>query len=272
MGFAGDTFNTAWYAARVAGADIDVAYLTAIGDDEPSREMVRFIEASGIRPVVSVVEGRSVGLYVISLKDGERSFSYWRDASAARRLTDQLGGLEALREGDVAFFSGISLAILDDECREKLLAACADARLRGVTIAFDPNLRPRLWSSAEDMCKWITRAADVSDIALPSFEDEESYFGDADREATAQRYQQSGVELVIVKDGAGPVLVAEANSRQEVTPQSVDAVIDSTAAGDSFNGQFLSAWMQGKPTREAAAMACELSRKVIRAPGALVEV
>ena len=66
MGFAGDTFNTAWYAARLAGAEVEVQFLSAIGDDEPSRQMSAFVEAAGITPRLQVVSGGAVGLYLIS--------------------------------------------------------------------------------------------------------------------------------------------------------------------------------------------------------------
>ena len=86
LGFAGDTFNTAWYLARIA-PDIDVSYLTAVGDDAISQEMRSFMRDSQISDShVQVIKGKTVGLYLIHLQDGERSFSYWRDTSAARQL------------------------------------------------------------------------------------------------------------------------------------------------------------------------------------------
>ena len=85
-GFAGDTFNTAWYLARIA-PDIDVSYLTAVGDDAISQDMLAFMRDSRISDRhVQVIAGETVGLYLIHLQHGERSFSYWRDSSAARQL------------------------------------------------------------------------------------------------------------------------------------------------------------------------------------------
>lgn len=100
MGFAGDTFNTAWYARRIAGPEIEVAYLSAVGDDEPSGRMTQFMSDAGVKPELTVRTGASVGLYMISLKDGERSFSYWRSASAARSLADDLTTLPC-ETGDI---------------------------------------------------------------------------------------------------------------------------------------------------------------------------
>ena len=271
MGFAGDTFNTAWYARRIAGHDIDVAYMTALGDDDPSRSMTEFMETAGIRPVVTRRSDRTVGLYVISLKDGERSFSYWRDSAAARTLADDLDALPGLKGGDLAYFSGITLGILPEAGRENLLAALQKARAEGVHVAFDPNLRPRLWTTTADMCDWVMRGAKVADIALPSYEDESAYFGDADPAATAARYQDAGVTLAVVKDGPNPVLCAAETDHHIIAPAPAERVVDTTAAGDSFNAQFLVSWLQGAELETAVSRACNLSRHVIGAPGALVD-
>ncbi len=272
MGFAGDTFNTAWYARRLAGPDVDVAYLSAIGDDAPSGDMQAFMTAAGITPELAVRAGRSVGLYMISLKDGERSFSYWRSASAARTLADDLTELPGLLPGDIAFFSGITLAILPEDGRDRLLSVLAEARADGITVAFDPNLRPRLWPDNAGMCASVMRAAEVADIALPSFEDEQGFFGDTDIQATAIRYAGAGANLVVVKDGAGPVLIRQNGLDESVPTEPATEIVDTTAAGDSFNAAFLVGLMTGRSAAEAARDGCALARKVIGARGALVDV
>ncbi len=73
-GFAGDTFNMAWYARKLAPL-WQVDYLSAIGTDAVSDEMAAFIAAAGIGTThLARKASRSVGLYMISLHNGERSF------------------------------------------------------------------------------------------------------------------------------------------------------------------------------------------------------
>lgn len=271
MGFAGDTFNTAWYARRIANPSIDVAYLSAIGEDGPSARMRAFMTGAGIVPELRVRVGGSVGLYMISLDKGERSFSYWRSASAARTLADDLTDLPC-KADDIAYFSGITMAILPEDGQKRLLDVLGRARASGVTVAFDPNLRPRLWKDTDTMCTAIMEAAQVCDIALPSFEDEQGYFGDADITATADRYARAGASTVVVKDGPGQVLVRSPSGEMSIAPKPVAEVIDTTAAGDSFNAGYLVGWMQGQGTDEAVRQGCDLARKVIGARGALVPV
>lgn len=272
LGFAGDTFNTAWYARRLAGSELDVAFLSAVGDDAPSEEMTAFVRQAGIVPEFKVRRGGHVGLYLVTLQDGERSFSYWRDTSAARSLADDLDTLPEMKPGDLVLFSGITMAILPDAGRDRLLHVLRQARENGVRIAFDPNLRPRLWASTDEMCTWISTAATVADIALPSYEDEATYFGDASKRGTGQRYLDAGAHLVVTKDGGESVLLRSAEEDIEVRPPEPSRIIDTTAAGDSFNAGFLVAHLSGASHETAITSACAVAAQVVAKRGALVDI
>lgn len=129
VGFAGDTFNTAWYARQLAPVDVlNIDYFSAVGDDEMSERMVAFMEGAGISFHGSAVQGAGPGLYMIHLKNGERSFQYWRSASAARHLADKLDRLPAVASGDTVYISGITVAILPEARRADLLERLAQFR------------------------------------------------------------------------------------------------------------------------------------------------
>lgn len=274
VGFAGDTFNTAWYARQLAPPDeLDITYLSAVGDDDLSGQMTRFVESAGITPDFATVEGASPGVYMIFLANGERSFQYWRGQSAARHLAQDLGALQGLGQGDMVYFSGITVAILEETARAALLDALIAAGARGADIVFDPNLRPRLWCSSQDMCDWTTRAARVAGLVLPSFEDEAVHFGDSHADETARRYLQGGARLVVVKNGEGPLVVrASDGDGFQFQPEPVASVVDTTAAGDSFNAAFLVTYLDRGRAREAVRAGCSLAAHVIGSRGALVPV
>lgn len=271
LGFAGDTFNTTWYLRRCLPAEWQVGYLTAIGQDALSDRMLAFIADSGIDTSAVIRRSdRTVGLYMIQLSDkGERSFAYWRGASAARLLAEDGAMLAARLQGvDLAYFSGITLAILDDAGRSRLFSALAAARAEGTKIAFDPNLRPALWPDAQTMCGAVMQAAMVADVILPSFDDEARWFGDADPAATLARYGQT--TEVVVKNGAGTMLARAGRDLFEFQPPPVAQVIDSTAAGDSFNAAYLACRLQGGDIPAALTAGSALAGRVITARGALV--
>lgn len=272
LGYAGDTLNTAWYARARLPADWAVDYVTALGDDLYSQQMVDFFDANGIGTShIIKIDGRRPGLYLIHQAHGDRHFTYWRGQSAARSLADDgdlLNG--ALAGADIAYFSGISLAILGARSRGRLLKAIHLARQAGARVAFDPNERPLLWTSPRVMGSTIAAATTVADVVLPTFSDEATLFGDASPEAVAERYLSWGAEEVVVKNGGEPAYVASRDSRGWVAPVAGAISVDPTGAGDSFNGAYLAARAGGAPPLEAAAAAHALAAIVIGHKGALV--
>lgn len=271
QGFAGDTFNTAWYLRRELPAAWEVGYVSAVGDDPLSVQMVAFMEAAGLMTRhLRRIPGGTVGLYLISLEGGERSFTYWRGQSAARRLADDSETLSAaMRETGWIYFSGITLAILAPENRERLLHCLRQAKASGARVVFDPNLRLRLWPDPGTMRREVLAGAAVSSLVLPSFDEEARWHGDADIEATLARYRGLGVETVVVKNGAGRIEAVSDGRRLQHDPQPVEPV-DTTAAGDSFNAGVMAALATGSDLPEALARGSALARRVIGGSGALV--
>jgi 2-dehydro-3-deoxygluconokinase len=272
LGFAGDTLNAIWYARARLGGDWTTDYVTALGDDDYSAEMRGFLATNRIGTGhIQTIPGRRPGLYMIRQKDGDRHFTYWRENSAARLLAEEPATLDnAFAGAKLIYFSGITLAILLPRARGRLLKAIVQARNAGARIAFDPNARPALWRSPAIMASTTTVAASLSNIVLPTFADEVLAFGDKTPEATRQRYLELGVEEVVVKNGEAPALIGHAGRLSDVAPMP-GSVVDATGAGDSFNGAYLAARLEGAKPEEAAQAAHRVAGIVIGHRGALVD-
>ena len=273
LGFAGDTLNTAWYARALLRHAWSVDYVTALGDDLYSKQMLSFLDANAIGTAhIQTIAGKRPGLYLIHQAEGDRHFTYWRDQSAAKLMTDnRTAFFDAFAGADLIYFSGISLAILAPRARGRLMKAITAAREAGARVAFDPNVRPALWSSQRALQAYLTAGATISNIVLPTHADEASIFGDESPEATAERYLGLGVEEVVVKDGAKPALVATSNERVVVEGRKIDNVVDATGAGDSFNGAYLAARLTGKGLRKSAEAGHLVAGTVIGHKGALID-
>ena len=272
QGFAGDTFNTAWYLRALLPAASAVRFVTAVGDDAVSGRMLAFMADNGIdTSAIARLPGRTVGVYMISVSAGERAFTYWRSQSAARLLADDPGRLEqSLMACRLACLSGITLAILSEEARATLLEVLARFRASGGLVAFDPNIRPILWPEAATIRDWITRGYATCDIAFPTFEDDAALFKDATPEDCARRISALGVFEVVVKNGSAPVLLDADGRQARIPPPKVVEPIDTTAAGDSFNAGWLAARLGGACATSAVHAGHALAARVIRHQGALM--
>jgi 2-dehydro-3-deoxygluconokinase len=276
LAFGGDTFNTAAYlvrAGRPFGLKVD--YVTAVGDDPYSESMRAFFASEGVgTELVSVLKGRLPGLYAIRTDArGERTFYYWRREAAARDMFTGAPGealAEALAGYDWIYLSGITLSILDDAACERLTGALDRARARGGRVVFDSNYRARGWPSVE-----ATRAAFAEilkrvDVALPTFSDERSVWDDADPRATIDRLHAAGVREVAVKNGEAVALASDGKTLFQIAAEPVAHVVDTTAAGDAFNGGYLAARISGFDIERAVRAGHRLAGAVVQHRGAII--
>jgi 2-dehydro-3-deoxygluconokinase len=270
LNYAGDTFNTLWAIRALTPSDTATDFVTAFGDDPFSAGQMTFFKDNGIGTAASpIILGARPGLYAITLTGSERSFTYWRNDAAARQLADDQDALDkSLQNRALVYFSGITLAILTPDARGRLLLALDRARRAGSKIAFDPNYRPRLWQSVQDARTAINDALSLVDIALPTFPDEQMLFGDSTPDGVAYRLSAAGVKEIVVKDGSDPALLVDGDNQERVSALTVKAV-DTTGAGDSFNGGYLAARLAGLDPVEAAKRAHRVAAATVQVRGAL---
>ena len=279
LAYGGDTLNTAVYLARLCnaggGGGISIDYLTALGDDPYSDEMVAFWQREGIGTnQVLRLPGRLPGLHTIRTdRQGERSFHYWRTAAAAREMLQGEPGTRlaaALCQYDLIYLSGITLSILSPADRTKFLAALDRARTQGARIAFDSNYRPRGWPNADTARQAMDEIYERCQIALPSLDDECALQGTMDAATAAERIADLGVGEICLKNGAGGCLLRLGPEIEALPAQPGIMPVDTTAAGDSFNAAYLYHRLSGDSAAAAARAGHHLAAQVIQYPGAVI--
>ncbi|SDP33160.1 sugar kinase [Afipia sp. GAS231] len=269
-GYGGDTLNTAVYLARL-GAGVD--YITALGDDPLSDEMITGWAAEGVGTgQVLRLRGKLPGLYLIETDaSGERRFFHWRDSAAARSLmdlpeTDAI--LNSLASYDVVYLSAITLSLYGDKGRERLFTALKRARESGARFAFDTNFRARGWPDLDVARRVFQRAFEIADIVLASTEDLLPLYPGESHEALLARIP--GGEVVLkLSEPASILRIAVTSYRIKAEPVAAP-VVDTTAAGDSFAAAYVAARLAGAEPMEAARAGHHLAGVVVCHPGAII--
>ena len=126
----------------------------------------------------------------------------------------------------------------------------AVARENGVKVSYDSNLRLKLWPLARARAV-IHEAMSQCNIAFPSLDDSEHLTGLTNPDAVADFYLSLGAALVVLKMGKDGSMVATGERRERKAPKKCEPV-DSTGAGDTFDGAFLAKYLEhGDPFRAA---------------------
>ncbi len=267
QGFGGDTSNFAVAAARQGAR---VGYISALGDDPYGGLLRRLWDAEGVdHRSVRTDPAAFTAIYFVTHDEGGHHFSFFRQGSAASRMTPADLPLELIRAAKVLHVSGISLAISASAC-DTVHAAMATARAAGVQVSFDTNLRLKLWS-LERARAVMSDVIGLSDICLPSYEDIVAITGLTDPDALVDHCLRLGAKTVALKLGEQGALVADARQRHRIAPHPCQPV-DATGAGDTFGGAFVHRLLQGDTLAQAGRYAAVAAALSTQAYGAVAPV
>jgi 2-dehydro-3-deoxygluconokinase len=267
QGFGGDTSNAAIAAAR-AGAR--TAYLTRLGADTFGNALAALWQSEGVD--ASAVERDSAhptGIYFVTHGPAGHEFSYLRAGSAASRMTPAWlaqGAADVIRRARILHLSGISLAISPQAC-DTAFEAMRLAREVGTLVAFDSNLRLKLWP-LERARGCIAHAVSLCDIFLPSLEDMVTLTGLDAPDTIVDWSHAQGARTVALKLGADGALVSDGKRRERVTGKRVQ-LVDATGAGDCFCGNLLARMAAGDSIFTAARYANAAAALAVQGYGAV---
>lgn len=277
--YGGDTLNSATYLSRVSSSkEIQVHYVSALGTDNLSKQMLKYWQADGIQTNwVLQDEQHQPGLYLIQLDaQGERTFLYWRNQSAAHYMVqhpDFAKVIAELQQVDVIYLSGISLAILPKNDRTFLMEQLSSLAKKGAEIVFDSNYRPALWDSLEEAQDCYLQLLPSVNIALVTFDDEQALWKDKTSRDTLERLHKIGIPKVIVKCGKNGAIFSDRYLSQygQVMTEPILNVVDTTSAGDSFNAGFLNGYLRNKPLETCCQQGNRIAGIIIQYKGAIID-
>ncbi len=239
LGHGGDTSNCAIAAARIGAR---VGYLTRIGADSFGKGFLDLWAREGVDTSrIERDEHAPTGIYFVTHGPAGHEFSYYRKDSAASRMTPASIPEAYVAGARILHASGISQAISESAC-DAVFHAFEIARAAGTEVAYDTNLRLRLWPIARARAV-INEALRQADLALPGLDDARVLTGLEDADAIADHYLRLGPKVVALTLGPAGALVATPDRRERYRAHAV-AAVDATGAGDAFDGAFLSEYLR----------------------------
>lgn len=273
MGIAGDVLNVAVATAHLWGSTYLV---TGVGRDSNSEAILTFAQQHGVDTSrVIVDELHKAGLYFIENDEqGERSFKYQRSNSAAKHffanaesLSNTLSTLESMES---IYFSGITLALMTPESMTTFLGWLEQYRGNGGKVIFDNNYRPALWPSAQEYVSACEQVLRVTDIFLPSLDDVMLSLSVQDKAEAMLWIEKHGVSEVVVSDGVAPLTLIVDGESTQINVAPAKQVVDTTGAGDGFNGGYLAARLAGVSPLHAVQEGMNLAADVVGHKGAIL--
>ena len=264
--FAGDSLNIAVAASRMGTS---VGYITRLGSDPFAAYLLKAWQDEGVDTThVKTVDGFNAVHFVAQLPDGDREFVYYRRGSAPSTMQPSDLDPSYIAGARIMHLSGIAQAI-SPSARATVLRAAEIAHDAGVDVSYDPNYRHQLWSPP-DARDAMREVMPYVTYFLPSCPvDTQVLFDTSDPQLAIHCAQELGVRLTAVTCGADGAVVSDGHEVFHVPAYTPDAVVDTTGAGDAFNGAFLHGLLDGLSVREAARLGSIAAGLKLRGRGAL---
>ncbi len=242
-------------ASAMAGGKVH--FITRLGNDDFAT-MARGIWArAGVTPEVTVDRESFTGAAMIFLEDATGNNAIIVTPGAASRITPE----------DVEARAGLiqGAGIFMTQLEQPIPAAHRGleiARAAGVTTILNPAPAAALSDEMLALCDYLTPNESEAEAltGLPVTNPDEA-------KAAAAALLAKGVGAVVITLGAQGALYHDGKTTLHTPVIAAGKVVDTTGAGDAFNGGFAVALAEGKPIAEALRFASATAGISVTRPG-----
>jgi len=234
-------------AIGLARLGYSVSWVSRVGRDPFGARVLKTIRGEGVDVSrVEMCDSAPTGLMFKEPGPGNttRVFYYRRQSAAAALRLEQFESLGA----KYLFVTGITPA-LSDSNRRLTFDLVERFRAAGAKVAFDPNMRFRLWTPNEARTVFLELARNC-DVLIPSLTEAEIMTGLTGGDSMLDALLSLGPPQVVLKAGDKGAWYADAAEHGFCPCHSVQE-IDPVGAGDAFCAGVLSGLLDGQPLREA---------------------
>ena len=251
------------FTRKLAGAEVNVCigltrlghvatYVTRLGQDPFGVYTKATLEKEGISTeFITFDDEYKTGMMLKGkVLDGDPHVAYYRKGSAASKMEPEQMDAIDLSGFDLVHMTGI-LPALSLECRAATKRLMERAKSAGITISFDPNLRPSLWENEKIMVEVLNDLAKLADIVLPGIEEGLALMGSEEPSEIADYYQNLGAKQVVVKIGPEGAYARDGEISTMIPGFKVETVVDTVGAGDGFATGVVSGIIEGLSLNDA---------------------
>lgn len=216
---------------------INTAFIGKVGDDMHGHFLKDTLKKYNIDTKGLVIDKNFfTTLAFVSLKNGEREFSFARKPGADTQLQKEEVDLEIIKNSKIFHFGSLSLT--NEPSRSATLFALEEAKKNNLIISYDPNYRALLWESKESAIEKMRSVIKYVDIMKISDEETELLTGEKEPSKAGEVLLNQGVSCVVITLGADGALIKTKNFEVQAKGKE-RKVVDTTGAGDSFWGAIL---------------------------------
>jgi sugar/nucleoside kinase (ribokinase family) len=272
--------QVASFHKRTAGAETNVAiglarlglrvgWASRLGTDSMGRYLLREMQREGVDCSRVVCDpGQRTGFqFKGRVTDGsDPPVEYHRKGSAASQMGPADVDARWVASARHLHATGVFPAI-SASAREAAQKALDVMRAAGGTISFDPNLRPSLWASAEEMRREVNVLASQADWVLPGLEEGRFLTGEPSPEGIARYYRERGAKLVTVKLGPDGAYYDGVHGSGRVPGFPVQQVVDTVGAGDGFAVGVITALLEGRGAVDAVRRGAWIGARAVQVLG-----
>lgn len=261
----GELHNVEHFIRRAAGAELNVAiglsrlglksgWVSRLGNDSFGRFIQATLDNENVdRRAVSVGSTYPTGFQLKSRAENgtDPKVEYFRKGSAASHLSPEDFNPNYFGHARHLHLSGVAAALSPSSYALSAHAA-QWMREHGKTVSFDPNLRPTLWNSEQEMVSQLNKLAFAADWVLPGLKEGLILTGYSSAESIADFYLDHGVKIVVIKTGENGAFYKTSHNEQGIVPALyVENVVDTVGAGDGFAVGVISALLEDLSINDA---------------------
>lgn len=275
----GELIKVNKFSRNIAGAEANVAtglarlgfkvgMISKVGNDVFGQYIIECLKEENIDVSnIKMVESNSTGMLLKSkILQGDPDVQYYRKFSAASTISVEDYDEDYFLNSKHLHATGISAAI-SKSALEFSSYALNRMKEAGKSISFDPNLRPSLWKSKQEMTEVINSLAFKADVVLPGISEGRLLTGYEKTSDIADYYIDKGVKLVIIKTGKEGAYYKTDKDEGFVAGFKVKKVVDTVGAGDGFAVGVISALLEKLTIEEALRRGNAIGSLAVMSPG-----